>query len=180
MLRISVVIVVCLAAASCAPPGVPSGSSWEYELKVGSVWHWQRTLASGCASWTATSDWASVHLSADSANCVAGRGVTFFTGSDALIFENYWPNPGHSGGNPCPHQLSATQIAELGPLTEEALAASVTAAERRILHRVKQRLGNVDGAALMTDVLGWCSDLTPEDYGPAGSTRRQDTWQGGR
>ncbi|MES1201300.1 MAG: hypothetical protein ABUS57_07600, partial [Pseudomonadota bacterium] len=51
----------------------------------------------------------------------------------------------------------------LRSIAAEASARSETNGERRVLNRIDKRLSVVNGAALVTDAGGWCSD-TAEDW----------------
>jgi len=168
-------LVLIVGISSCAPNGVPAGASVELTLKSGFVWHWKRTLHSGCASWMATERWASVRLSVDRARCEGAPGLSYLAGADYLYFQNYWPWPqdqlrnmvifdSHGmvvGMRPCPHSLSTEQLASLRVVTRQALAQATTEEERRTLRRIDQRLAATNGAALTSSQLGCTDDGAP-------------------
>jgi hypothetical protein len=57
---------------------------------------------------------------------VGGAGINYFSSSDEIIFRGYWPRGEMYGGNPCPHQISENQIAELRRVAAEALTQAKT------------------------------------------------------
>jgi hypothetical protein len=175
---------LCTGLASCAPPAVPTSASVQWDFESGLSWKWQRTLQRGCVSWLATERWASVQLFVSPARCSEGPGISYLTGEDEIIFENYWPRGEMLGGNPCPFEISENQIAELRRLTEQASAQATTDGQKRVLDRIDHRLSVTNGAALMTYHGGWCSDLTMSDWETARRSHtgsaREDVWQNGR
>jgi hypothetical protein len=188
-------VLLCAALAGCTPPpGVPSGASGELNYEGIMRWTWRHKLPHGCAEWTATESGAEVQLLAGSrceggteAIAPGGRGVSYFTGSDFLIFLGYWPwtddeyshlieydNKGMiSRILPCPHSLSQEQLNELRALAHDALDAATTDAERRTMARVTERLAATNGTALASGQ-GGCTDLPSDWY--RGSYPEQDAW----
>ena len=147
---------VCLGLTCCAPAppaGVPNGADEEWDLKSDWTWSWKRTLHSGCVTWSAKDSYASVQLVVDS-RCegwrgegyLPGRGASYFSPSDHLVFRAYWPwtSEKHSDlivfdskgmidyVRPCPHTLSPEQIGGLRLIAQEALAEATTDGERRV------------------------------------------------
>jgi hypothetical protein len=182
---------LCAALLSCAPPAVPSDASVHWDLKSDFYWTWTRRFDHGCVAWTAKDDYASVDLLVDS-QCeerreiryLNGLGINYFSSSDEIVFRNYWPRGEMHGGDPCPHQISDTQIAALRRVAAEALAETKTDGERRVLNRIDERLSVVNGDALMTYHGGWCSDSTAEDWETMRRTHinrpQADAWQDGQ
>lgn len=99
--KAAALLALCVALAGCAtpPPGVPSNAASRYDwYNSHSTYTWSRRLQSGCAAWVATDRWANVQLVAN-ARCerrrdegyLDGRGVSYFSSSNYLIFRGYWP-----------------------------------------------------------------------------------------
>jgi hypothetical protein len=176
-------VLVCLGLGCCAParpPGVPNGADAEWSLKGDWAWSWERTLHSGCAAWRAKDSYAHVQLVVD-VQCegqrlgyLTGRGISYLSFSDHIVFNGYWPWTQEEYFNlmvfdsegmisdirPCPHVLSAEDLGELRVITQEALAAATTEGERRVLTRIDERLAVTNGAALASGQSG-CTDLPP-------------------
>lgn len=193
----SALMLACIGLASCAPAppvGIPRGAHAAWSLKGDWTWTWTRTLPSGCVAWMAKDRWASVQLALDS-RCeeerdegrLDGRGVSYFSSSDFLVFYGYWPwtqEEYHSlieydaegmtsHIRPCPHSLAPEQLHELRALAQGALDAATTDGERRMLTRIAERLAATDGAALASGQSG-CTDLPPDWY--RGARPRQNPW----
>lgn len=185
-------LALCAGLANCAPrpPGVPTGASASYDWYNGhNTYTWRRTLQGGCAVWMATDNWADVHLFVGSrcAEQSEGQGVGYLSVSDFLVFKGYWPwtsdeyfhliefdNRGMiSRIRPCPRALSPQQLSELRALAQEALSATTTSAERRMMARVNERLEATNGASLASGQEG-CTDLPPDWYN--GYVSHENAW----
>ncbi len=190
-------VLVCLGLTCCAPappPGVPVGADVDdWDPLTSRTWSWKRTLQSGCVTWRANERWASVQLVLDS-RCegwrgegrLPGRGVSYRSYSDYLVFREYWPwtqqmysdlfvydNKGmirYVG--PCPHALSPEQLGGLRLIAQEALAAATTDRERRVVARINERLAMTNGTALESEQEG-CTDEPP-----GRRTHKYDPWMG--
>lgn len=199
MLKLLVAIVVPFLVgglSGCAPAGIPAGASRHWDLKSSFYWTWTRSSDHGCSAWMAKDSWATVQLIVES-ECegrrdlgyLEGRGVSYSSVSDFLVFKDYWPWTQHEYHNlivydsegmtseirPCPHVLPPEQISALRVLAQEALAEATTDAERRVLARVDERLAATDGAALASGQEG-CTDLPPDRYGASSQREEQDPW----
>jgi hypothetical protein len=188
-----VLLILCAAASSCAPPAIPFDASVHWSLKGGFVWTWTRRSDHGCGAWRATDRWAIVQIVIDS-RCdgrrdlgyLAGRGVAYSSFSDRLVFRGFWPWTRDDYFNSfavdsdgvirdrrlCPQTLSPEQIEALRVVTQEVLARSKSDAERRLLARVDDRLAATNGEALSVAEEG-CTDSSLD--GEA-SIQMQDLW----
>lgn len=189
MLKKSVALVLCFVLASCAtPPGVPRGASVGFDHLEGPVWSWRRTLEHGCADWSATQQWAVTQLSVDRAKCEGGPGLSYQTGVDYLVFQNYAPllqgeltarltfdSQGQAAWRQCPFSLSSAQLQALRTIAHEALARATTDAERRTFTRIDELLAATDGAALVSGQFG-CTDEMAQTNQRLGVSPRVDTW----
>ncbi len=199
MLKKSIALLaLSIGLGSCAPslPGVPSGASANYDWYNGHfTYTWRQTLRTGCAAWMATETYADVQLVLGS-RCegpreqrrIDGRGVSYFSVEDFLVFHGYWSwtedeyfhlieydSRGMTSRIlPCPHSLSPEQLNELHALAQEALGTATTEAERRVLTRIIERLAATNGAALASGQEG-CTDLPPDWY--RGSYPEQNPWR---
>jgi hypothetical protein len=138
--------------------------------------------------------WANVQLILDSPcegdreeGFLEGRGISYFSSSDFLVFHGFWrwsqeeyfdliefDSEGMTSNiRPCPHSLLPEQLDELRVLAQEALEATTTDGERRMISRVVERLSVVNGAALASGQ-GGCTDLPPDWF--RGERPRQDPW----
>jgi hypothetical protein len=143
----------------------------------------------------AKQSWASVQLlvgskcaSEGAESRLAGEGLSYFSADDYLTFVGFWPWSDHLYSSlieydakgmikdvrPCPNALSSEQIREMRVVATEILAGARTAAEKRMLSRVGQRLAVVDGAKLASGQAG-CTDA-PIDR--MRRPERQDAWDG--
>lgn len=191
-------MMACIGLTSCAPPppaGVPRGAHAEWSLKGDWTWTWEHTLTSGCVTWMAKDRWADVQLVLDS-RCegqrgdgyLDGRGISYFSSSDFLVFHGFWPwtqeeyfdlieydSEGMTSHiRPCPHSLAREQLDQLRALAQAALDAATTDGERRMLTRVGERLAATDGTALASGQ-GGCTDLPPDWY--RGAHPKQNPWR---
>jgi hypothetical protein len=187
--------VLCLVLIGCAPPAsVPRDAATSYDWYNGHfTYTWRRPVRSGCALWMATERWADVRLLVES-RCeeleerfLEGRGVTYFSPADHLIFRGYWSWTSEdyldlmefdsegmiSRIRACPHSLTSEQLNELRSLVRETLSGATTDAERRVLNRISERLAATNGNALSSGQQG-CTDLPPDWY--RGSYPEQDPW----
>jgi hypothetical protein len=112
-----------------------------------------------------------------------GRGLTYLTFTDQLVFQGYWPWSSQdfhdvmefdskgmiSNIRPCPHMLTFEQLQAMRVVAQEALAEATTDAERRVMARIDELLAATDGAALSSAQLG-CTNL------PGVRTGEQDPW----
>jgi hypothetical protein len=170
--------IMCMALAACAPQGVPSDASRNWDLKTSFFWTWSRPVGAGCTAWMAKDKWASVLVLLDS-HCdedfaaLLGKatGVQYSTTFDEMIFVGYWPRVREPGGRPCPQSISNEGIAELRTLSARAVTGAKTEGERRVLRRIDERLARVNGANLQTHRSGWCDD-SPQ-------RTRVETWPNG-
>jgi hypothetical protein len=175
--------------------GIPSSASANYSLKEGLFWTWKRRANSGCISWMAVEEWASVQVFVNrtcevvnETGLSGGKGLTFLSFQDHLVFRNYWAWSPEIYDKlivfddqgmvrdvlPCPSSLTQTQIAELRATTLGALANRLTEAEKRVLSSIAERLTHVDGNALSSSQSG-CSDWHDSE-----DARQQvDPWTGG-
>ncbi len=170
----------------CAPPGIPPGASIHWSIKGGFTWTWTQELKHGCTSWMAKENWADVELLVEGecietveARAPKGRGVSYFTPSDYLIFRGYWPWSVDSYFDqviadsendlkvvrPCGHELSPEQLAALRIVGQEALDRAQTPREKRVLARVNERLANIGSGPLSISQEG-CIDLPLEGRRP--------------
>lgn len=158
------------------PQGVPRDAAAEYHWKAsGMRWSWRRPLPHGCAGWEATDRYATVKFVLSEGGCGAtGRPLAYTSFSEEIIFDG---GGGGWGGRPCDFAITDGEIATFRDLVAEAVQASTTGAERRMLKHVDARLQPVDGGALTTDAGGGCNDLSLADY--KRPSRRIDTWNGG-
>lgn len=174
-------ILVLLSVTGCAPrPDVPAHAKQTSSIKNGHFWTWTRPAAAGCLSWLANEDWASVQLLVDQSceeltsrvpGYTAGKGLSYTSFEDVLVFQGYWPwSPEiHSKlyvydekGNvsdmlPCPGSLNETQIIDMTNTATAALNNSLTTSERRLIRRIVNRLSKADGKSLSVLQSG-CSD----------------------
>lgn len=186
--------VLLLTISGCAPPGVPPDASRHWSFKDGPYWTWKRTARSGCVSWIAEKDWASVNLLVDTP-CKSipeignsgGKGLTYFSADDFLVFENYFPWSAeiydklivYDGRGmvvktlPCPNQLAPPQIAELKATALAVSGNNLTNPERQVLSRIVERLSRVDGRSLASGQDG-CSDW----HDGEDDHRKVDLWSG--
>lgn len=138
--------------------------------------------------------WASVELSVDTPcktvpqiGYSGGKGLTYFSVEDDLIFKNYWSwtpeiydklivydNRGMVVRTlPCPNMLTQPEIAEMQAAASAVSASNLTNAERRVLRRIGERLGRVDGRSLSSRQEG-CSDWRDGEE----IRQRVDPWTG--
>jgi hypothetical protein len=193
----SLVLLGLISCAPARPTGIPDEANARWSLKGDWTWTWERTLPSGCAAWMAKDRWAAVQLIVES-RCegdrnegrLDGRGASYFSVEDHLVFIGYWPwtqedhfnlivfdNEGMiSDVLPCPHVLPPEQIGDLQLVAQEALAEATTDAERRMLVRVAERLAATNGAELASGQSG-CTDLPPDRHETP--LERQDPWTAG-
>ena len=190
-------IMACISLISCAPPapaGVPRGAHAAWSLKGDWTWTWKRALGEGCVAWMAKDSWADVQLILDSRcegergeGLLDGRGISYFSSSDFLVFHEFWPwsqeeyhdlieydgegMTRHIG--PCPHSLEPEKLDQLRALAQAALDAATTDGERRMLTRVVERLAATDGTALASGQSG-CTDLPPDWYRE--ERQRENPW----
>jgi hypothetical protein len=145
------------------PANVPRNAAMTYDWKAsGTYYHWARTLPHGCVKWDATRSHAYVTLSLGRPDCDGERDISYYTNGDDIVFR-----PGREplfGGRPCPFTISASAKNELEQLVSDASAVAETDAERAVLRRVRQRISQADGSALLTDAGGGCNDAQPIDY----------------
>lgn len=190
-------MMACISLTSCAPPapaGVPRGAHAAWSLKGNWTWTWTQALDSGCVAWIAKDRWAVVQLILDS-RCEGdrgeglwdGRGISYFSSSDFLVFHEFWPwsqeqyfdlieydSEGMTSHiRPCPHSLAPGELIQLRTLAQTALDAATTEGERRMLTRVVERLAATDGTALASGQ-GGCTDLPPDWY--RGERPRENPW----
>ena len=191
----TIILVVSAALSSCAPSSIPSGASVHWGVDNGSYWTWTQTVKHGCAAWMAEESYATVQLLVNG-RCDgkpwidrrAGRGLSYLSFEDRLIFQGYWPwtEDDHvermvfdrrgtlKSVRPCGYSLSATQISGVNIVAHEAYNQAQTDAEKRVLARVMQRLAVVGNKALASGQEG-CKDLPANQGSPA----VRDVWKNG-
>ena len=169
---------LALAVSGCAPTGVPADASRHWSLEEGSYWTWKRSAGSGCSSWMAVKDWASVSLFVDK-RCTevpelelsGGKGLSYFSVEDRLVFEGYWPWSAETYDKllvydshgmlartlPCPNSLTQGAVAKLRTTAVAAAANSVTNAEKHVISRILEHLTRIERTALSAGQEG-CSD----------------------
>ncbi len=179
-------------SAGCAPHGIPPDATRQWSFIDGYYWTWVRPAKSGCLSWMAVKDWASVVLLVDKPcrgirepGIPSGKGLRYLSFEDELVFKGYWPWSSeiydkllvfdhrgmYVGTRPCPNSLTQEQISQMRATAIAALGVAVASAERRVISRIVDRLGRVDGNALSSQQ-GGCSDWKDGD-----DTRHQvDSW----
>src|SRR5438045_2906171 len=171
-------LLLMLALSGCAPPGVPRDASRNWSLEEGSYWTWRRPANSGCLSWLAVKDWASVQLLVDKpcetvpeGGFSGGKGLSYFSVEDHLIFNGYWPWSPEIYNKlvvyddrgmfvrtlPCPNSLTQDEIAKMQATAVAAAATAVTKAEKQVITRISARLTRVERSALSARQEG-CSD----------------------
>lgn len=174
--------------------GIPGNASANYSLKDGLFWTWKRPANSGCISWMAVENWASVQVFVDTpcetvgeTGLSSGKAFTFLSFEDHLVFRNYWAwspeiydklivydDQGmFVDALPCPNSLKQNEIAEMRATTLGALANRLTKAEKRVLSSIAERLTHVDGKALSSSQSG-CSDW----YDSEKARKQVDPWTG--
>ena len=190
-------LLLVLALSGCgraAPPGVPPGAIRHHSLKEGYYWTWKRPASSGCLAWMAVKDWASVDLLVDK-QCDAvpdtgfsgGKGLSYFSVTDRLIFHGYWPWSAEIYGDllvyddrgmiertlPCPNSLTKDAVSRMQATAGAAAATAVTNAEKQVISRILERLSRVRRNALSAEQ-GGCSDWRDGDD----SGQEVDPWRG--
>ncbi len=179
--------------SGCAPPDVPPGASTHWSMKEGFTWTWTQELKHGCTSWIAKEKWAYVELLVEAKcngeigpNASKGRGVSYSTPNDYLIFQGYWPWSANeyfdriiadsednlNAVRSCGYQLSAKQLMDLRIVGQKAFDQAQTPGERRVLARIKERLANIGSGPLSISQVG-CVDLPLEGKRPPPA----DVWQ---
>ena len=189
----TILLASLLGLTSCAPPGVPPDASIRFHAIEGFYWIWTQELKHGCTSWMAKENWATVDLRVEAkcneevgALASKGRGVSYSTPNDYLIFQGYWPwsiddydqqiisdsKSEVKAVRSCGYQPSAKQLMDLRIVGQEALDRAQTHGERRVLARIKERLANIGIGPLSISQEG-CIDLPLEGRRPPPI----DVWQ---
>lgn len=166
-------LALCLSIISCAAPGAPLGARSSYNPLVGSMGsvesYWQRRVEHGCADFSTMNGTTTVRISVDPAQCGGrarggiyctrcGPGI-FYEGNSSVVVQNYWDwsavdgivfdsNGMATGMRPCPHSLSAEQLAQLRVVVSEVNARATSDVERSTLERVTQILAATNGTGL--------------------------------
>lgn len=184
-------LVLVLALSGCAPPAVPRDASRHWSLKDGFYWTWKRSAGAGCLSWLAVEDWASVGLLVDKPCEVvplggSGKGLSYFSVGDYLVFKGYWPWSPEIHDKlivyddrgmfvrtlPCPNSLSRAAIAKMKAVALAGAASASTAAEKRVIARILERLTHTERDALSVRQDG-CSDWREGED----NRRKIDPWK---
>jgi|GEM_PF-5275731 len=188
---------LCILQTACAPrpSDIPRDATRQWDLLSNSTWTWTRELEHGCIAWMAKDSWASLQLIVDSpclgdrqTGYLDGKGLTYFSVEDILVFKDYWPWSSEIYNDlfvfdeakmekvvlPCPYVLSSDQIEAIRLVAVEALQSAKTDGERRMLTRVRERLAVMTGDALEPSQ-GVCADR-PRGRDENGRMITTDPW----
>lgn len=114
------------------PDGARAGHNWK---ALGTFWHWQDDLPSGCASWSTGGDevsYISLTLTAGSDGCrTPDEGFNFSYAVTPYV--SLWRTDARSGPEHCSRHtadLTASEAAKLDKLIKETKAVAKTRGER--------------------------------------------------
>ena len=140
--------------------GVPGYATASHSWKgFGLFWEWNKRYDSGCVEWGAAHSDTFVSTSLElcgEARLSAPLALKHWSYSHEIVFDR---GDDWHGGDPCPFNVSAEEIADFRTLVREALADATPEIEHKALEQIEDRLDIVDGARLVTHHSGGCSDL---------------------